>query len=418
VTVRIALACTLTLAFATVALAQQDDAKTRAATVKRLVDALADEDDGGPASARHVEAVRAFTELALADEPAAQPGVFLSLLSHRDPRCIEAGAGAVTRVAKERPSWRETLQKAAWLRALFPVAYSERASVSAAGLRALEELTGERHGRDHAAWSRWFEKTWRQPLVAVPPVEVVVALEPRSEGWAMGSGAPVTEADALAALATVRDEATRGLVPLEVVAVVGSGASRARTVDLVRALAAKAKLGDVAEVSTDAVFLSRVAGWIPPVTEEAARLRVDAAQRDVARARTEHDLGVVQERVSALVDRLSAHPEAAIQKLGADLWALWKRKGAAVAKAERFERMMKSLVVTTILIDAEKGNAAIVVLREDGNRSGGRIYAEGDAVRDAADRQVPDLKVVKIEPGVVTFDYEGAKLTRQLKGPN
>ncbi len=92
---------------------------------------------------------------------------------------------------------------------------------------------------------------------------------------------------------------------------------------------------------------------------------------------------------------------------------IWRRAFSLEEQARKLLRIKElGIVVTGIVLAPQVPSRTIVALGKD---SSGRIYEEGDELRDRSGDRIRGLKVVKISDGSVRFDFQGTEFARELR---
>jgi hypothetical protein len=282
-------------------------------------------------------------------------GPIAECVSHENVDCQYAAARCLT------GSFDLGRRESQVVRGLIALAMCQRYAASRAAFDVLRRLTSSvKDERDIQAWRSWYEGRYNEMLdVRVP--EILAGIEKGQDRLTL-NGEEVSDA---------KDLATR----------LGDLRSAAHEHGL------KLKVWVLAPRSDD-----------PLVMAENERRALESVARPLSDAGLE-GVAVPRERIDRpLFDLLPKKREPAPEP-PPPVEAGWNGQ----------------IVVTAILLDPERGNRVIVVYDDPDRR--GRIYAEGEELRDREDRKLPNAKVAKIAEGQVTFVCDGKDLVKPLKEP-
>jgi hypothetical protein len=325
---------------------------------------------------------------------------FLACMKHADTACRQASFEVFGKELNRKEDWIKG-RKEEVLRALVHVASMQPYHPAKGALFWLNRI--DVNDRDRDAWVAWLEaKGEKVELLEVIAAVATVSVE-----------RPISRSDAPPGEATVTiavKETRTGMNGQPVDDVEGA-------VNALALLAARAGLRFERRQGAEAVYpvLTRL---LRPVSLD--ERRAEAARLDGAFVRA-LDGSHLDEAADLLLDRASLARRVELNTVDEGFPGLARELHAtqdALARRLAGAKLKASIVVTAILIDPRRGNAAIVVLSEDGSEghaAWGRIYAEGDELRDRDDRIIPGFKVVKIQEGGVRLSLEGEELVRELK---
>jgi hypothetical protein len=327
---------------------------------------------------QHVTDLRELEGLARLDSSVAVPlAPLLGLLEDPEERCRAAALSVLVATHARRPGGLGDATTEAAAR-IVPLAASQRRLVREQARAYLETLTGER--RTLLEWTAWREGRGE-------PVRLSEIVAYVSSGSVNGVPVP----DVAAAVQALEVRANVAGVPF----------SESR---------------DFRPAATDECT--------EPAWELAPPIPFDewARRAEVLLADHSEKVACDRDEASARIARIDliAHALRHDGSVRGDALfrGLEERRGRISHHAALHEIVKERLTVTAVVVDRRAGSKAIVVYDEDSSETRGRIYSEGDVLRDRDNRAVGGLVIEKIKEGGIELSLDGERVEKELKQAN